>query len=197
MLGHPLEVGIELGARVGRPGRVVRQADVDDLRPRADGLEHRLEVVAAVPQLDRARDGAELARVDRVARERGPATDDLVAGLEHRLAEAVHEPVGACTGSNLLEAQVEPLGERRPKPVGATVRVAVQLGRAPLDRLARLREGAVRALVRGELDDALEPELPLHLLDRLAGLVGDEIVDRRREEAVRDLGEAPGHGIEL
>src|SRR5207237_5085392 len=136
---------------------------------------------------------AELARVDRVARERGPAADDLVAGLEHRLAEAVHEPVGACTGSNLLEAQVEPLGEGRPEPVGATVRVAVQLGRAPLDRLARGRERPERAFVRGKLDDALEPELALHLLDRLARLVRNEIVDRGREEAVRNLGEPPSH----
>src|SRR5205823_10921777 len=152
---------------------------------------------AAVPQLDRARDGAELARVDRVARERGPATDDLVAGLEHRLAEAVHEPVGACTGSYLLEAQVKPLGERRPEPVGAAVRVAVQLGRAPLDRLARFRERPERAFVRGELDDSVEPELALHLLDRLARLVRNEVVDRRREEAVRDLGKPPGHESNL
>ena len=34
VLRHALEVGVELGARVRRAGRVVRQADVDDLRAR-------------------------------------------------------------------------------------------------------------------------------------------------------------------
>ena len=194
MLGNALEVGVELRARVGRPRRVVRQADVDDLRPRADGVEHGVEVVAAVPQLDRARDGAELARVDRVARERRPAADDLIAGVEYRLAEAVDEPVRTGTDGDLLEAQVEPFRERRAQAIGAAVGVAVQLVGATLDRLARPRERPERPFVRRQLDDALEPELALDLLDRLPRLVRDEVVDGGLEEAVRDLRKRPGHG---
>src|SRR5205807_2056702 len=85
--------------------------------------------------------------------------DDLVAPLEHGLAEAVDETVGARARSDLLEAKVEPLGERGAKTVSAAVRVAVEPGRAALDRLAGLREGAERAFVGGEPDDPLEPEL--------------------------------------
>src|SRR5207253_11233119 len=43
---------------------------------------------------------------------------------------------------------------------------------------------AERPLVGGELDDALEAELALQLLDRLAGLVGDELGDCGCEEAL-------------
>jgi hypothetical protein len=91
--GHALEPGVELGPRVRRAGRVVREADVGDLRERPDRLQHGLEVVAAAPQGNRARDGAELARGDHIARERRPAADDLVARLERCLAQAVDEPV--------------------------------------------------------------------------------------------------------
>src|SRR5207247_390377 len=79
--------------------------------------------------------------------------------------------------------------------VGTAVGVAVQLAGAALDRLARLRQRAEGALVRRQLDDALEPELALDLLDRLARLVRDEIVEGRLEEAVRDL-RNPAHGAD-
>jgi hypothetical protein len=42
----------------------------------------------------------------------------------------------------------------------------------------------------------LEPELALHLLDRLARFVRDEVVDGGLEEAVGDLRERPGHDRE-
>src|SRR5204863_7444698 len=75
---------------------------------------------------------------------------------------------------------------RRPQPVGAAVGVTVEVGRRPLERLERRRQRRERALVRRELDDAVDPELALHLLDRLPGLVRDERVDGGAEEA--------GHG---
>ena len=194
MLGDALEVGVDLGARVRRAGRVVRDADVDELRPGADRTQERVEVVAPVPERHGPGDRAELPGVDRVARERGPAADDLVARLEHRLAEAVDDPVRSGSGRDLLEAQVEPLRERGAEPVRAAVGVAVELSGAALDRLARLRERAERPLVGGELDHALEPELALNLLDGLARLVGNEVLYGRREEAVRDLRKRAGHG---
>ena len=80
-----------------------------------------------------------------------------------------------------------PLCERGPQRADAAVRVAVQLARGALDRLERRRERRERPLVRGELDDAVEPELALHLLDRLSRLVRDEIRDRAAEEPVTSL----------
>ena len=81
-----------------------------------------------------------LARVDRVARERRPAADDLVAGLERRLRDRVDEAVRARAERDLLEADAVALGERGAQRVGAAVRVAVELRDRPLDRRARPRE---------------------------------------------------------
>ena len=64
--------------------------------------------------------------------------------------------------------------ERLPEPVRPTVGVAVELEGRALDRLLRTGERPIGALVRGQLDDPLEPELALDLLHRLAGLIGDE-----------------------
>src|SRR6185437_12031501 len=59
----------------------------------------------------------------------------------------------------------------------------VELERSTFHRLERRRERRKRPLVRGELDDVLQPELPLYRLDRLPRLVGHEAVDRGAEEA--------------
>ena len=82
------------------------------------------------------------------------------------------------------------LGQGGTESVRAAVGVAVQLGGAALDRLERCREGAERAFVGGELDDSREAELALYLLDGLTRLVGNEIVDRRPEEALGNFGKA-------
>src|SRR5262245_6290415 len=150
-------------------------ADVDELRAGRDRLEHRFEVVALVAQRHHRRRRAYFPGVDDVARERGPAADDLVPGVEDGLREAVDEPVGAGADGDLFEPDVVELGEGGPQAVGAAVRVAVQLGRAASDRLERRWKRTEWAFVRRELDDPLEPELALHLLDRFAGLVRDEV----------------------
>ncbi len=77
------------------------------------------------------------------------------------------------------------LGDRVAEVERAAVGVAVERRGAPLERLERRRERAPRPLVRGELDDALEPELALHLLLRLPRLVRDEPVEGGAEEAHR------------
>src|SRR5207237_7102354 len=79
-----------------------------------------------------------------------------------------------------------PLGERDAEEIPAAVRVAVELRRRALHRLERRGEWAERALVGGELDDALESQLALDLLDRLAGLVRDEVPESGVEECVRE-----------
>src|SRR3712207_7766015 len=68
------------------------------------------------------------------------------------------------------------------QPVRAAVRVPVQLGSRPRELRQGLRERLERALVRRELDHALEPELALDLLDRLPGLVRDEVVEARPDQ---------------
>ena len=90
---------------------------------------------------------------------------------------------------DLLEADVVPLGEGRTQAVGAAVRVPVQVPRLARERLERLGKRPVRPLVRGELDHPLEPELALHLLDRLPRLVRNEIPHGRLEERIRKLRE--------
>src|SRR5581483_3501712 len=178
-----LDERAQLRAAVRCSGRVVRMADVDELRPRADRVEERVEVVRMVAQRHPLRRCAELDRVEHVARERRPAADDLVAGLERRLREQVDDAVRARADDDLSHVDAVALGERRPERVGASVGIAVQLEREALHRLERRRERRERPLVRRELDDALEAELPLDLLDRLAGLIRDEPGDRLAEAA--------------
>ena len=99
--GTRVEVRVELVGGVHRPGRVVRVADVDELRARRDGVEQRVEVVAVVDERHELRVGALLARVDDVARERRPAADDLVARVEDRLADHVDAAVRAGADADL------------------------------------------------------------------------------------------------
>src|SRR5262249_15481307 len=125
---------------------------------------------------------------------RRPAAHDLLTGIERRLREAVDQPVCARPYSDLLVAHAVLLRERRAQPPGAAVGVAVQLGDAAGERVERRRKGAERALVRGELDAALETELALHLLDRLARLVRNEALHGGPEEALCDARDGRGHG---
>ena len=193
VVGDTVEVVVELGPRVHRPGRVVRVTDVDELRPRPDCLEHRAQVVAVLAKRHPAGDGTELQCVDGVARERRPAAHDLVARIERELREIVDDAVRARTRRDLLEAHVVPLSESSAQSVRASVRVPVELGREPRQGVESLRKRAVWALVRSELDHTLEAELALDLLDRLARLVGHEVSHRGLEETVGDLGQR-GHG---
>ena len=159
-------------------------------------VQHRVEVVASVHERDRPCDAAELGRPDHIAGEARPAADDLVAGLDRDLRERIDDAVGAGAERDLLQANAVPLGEGRPKPVAAPVRIAVQLGRSSRQSLDRLGEGPERPFVRRQLDHAVEAELSLDLLDGLARLIGDEVANRRLEKAVRDLGER-GHSRNL
>ena len=90
--GEPREVRVELGPAVRRACRIVRRRDEDELRPRRDRSEERIEVDSLVAQGHAHRDRAELERVEHVARERGPARDDLVPGIERRLARRSRRP---------------------------------------------------------------------------------------------------------
>src|SRR6185295_13710798 len=104
------------------------------------------------------------------------------------------EPVRPGSDGNLLEADVVQVRKRRPESVRATVRIAVEAWRRALDRLERSRKRSERPFVRRQLDHPFEPELPLHLLDRLAGLIGHQVAERWAEEAGGDVGQALSSG---
>ena len=189
---------VELRAIVGRPGRVVRRGDEDELRARRDRGEQSLEVDALVGERDANGNAAELQRVEHVARERGPGRDHLVARVDDGLAEVPDHRVGAGTDRHLLDAHAVALCESVAEAPGAAVRVAVELERGARDRLQRIRERPIRALVGRELDDTLETELALDLLDGLAGLVRNEPrergTDQRRVIAPRGVAHVAGRG---
>jgi len=84
------------------------------------------------------------------------------------------------------------VGERGPEPVGATVGIAVQFRLCSLERLERTRERTVRPFVRRKLHDPLEPELALHLFDRLTRLVRDDSRKSGPQQAGRNLHYRPG-----
>src|SRR5262249_38847767 len=111
-----------------------------------------------------------------------PAAHDLVARVERRLAEHVETAVRARADRDLLELDAVARRERLVEAVDAAVRIAVELARRLSHRVERGREGRERPPVRGELHDPLEAELPLHVLDRLAGLVRRQLLDRGAEE---------------
>ena len=101
-------------------------------------------------------------------------------------------PAPTITSSNATPCA---LGERRAQRPDAAVGIAVELEHAALHRLERGGERRERPLVRGELDDALQPELALHRLDRLARLVRDETVDRGAEEAQASFSLCAGRAV--
>jgi hypothetical protein len=115
VLGEPVEESDQLVPAVRRPGRVVRVADVDELRPRADRGEQALEVVRVVTKRDSAGRGAELRGREDVAREGRPAAHHLVARVERRLRQQIDDPVGARSDDQLLEGDAVPLRKLRPQ----------------------------------------------------------------------------------
>src|SRR5205814_3194076 len=93
-------------------------------------------------------------------------------------------PVASDAERDLVEGYAVPRRERLPQQVAAAVRVSVQFGEPALHRLDRRGKRSERAFVGRELDDACEPELALHLLDRLARLVRNELGDRPPKDAL-------------
>src|SRR4051794_20856478 len=177
-----LEIRVDRIAPDHRPGRVVGVAEVNDLRPATDRAEDRLDVIAVVREWHPLGDGSELERIEDVAREARPAADDLVSRVEQRERQVHEHGIRPGRQRHVLHVDAVALGERAAQKVGAAVRVAVELGRAPLDRLERLREGPVLALVGRKLDNPFQPEFTLHLLHRLARFVRDEALEGGSEE---------------
>ena len=190
---HAFEVLIELVGGVHRPGRIVRVADVDELRARVDRLEQSTELVAMVDQRDERRLGTLLARVDDVARERRPAADDAIARVEDRLADHVDAPVRPGPDADLVARDAVPGGERLVQAVAAAVRVPVQVAGGAVECVERRRERAERPLVRCQLDHPVEAELALHVLDGLPRLVRRQPVDAGPEEGVVEALEPARH----
>ena len=137
------------------PRRVVRRCDEEQPRPWRDRLSHRLEVDPTVEQRHGDDDGVALLWVANEARERRPRHDDLVARIEHGLADVADHGVGPCCHDDLRRRHAVPFGERNDQIVRATARIAVQLGQRPLDGLERRRERPAEALVEPERRDTV------------------------------------------
>ena len=138
VLGQALDEREQLVAAVRRPGRVVRMADVHELRLRPDRSEHRVEVVDVVAQ-------RHLARHRRRASARRARSSETTASrrrsrrrVERRLREQVDHPVGAGADDHFLEAR--PRGARRaPSAARRRPRRGTGSGRAPPARAPRPR----------------------------------------------------------
>src|SRR5204863_6527131 len=63
------------------------------------------------------------------------------------------------------------------KPKRRSVGVPMAFAKSAFHGLDGIRRGTQGVFVRGELDRTLYTELPLELLDRLAGFVGQELFD--------------------
>jgi hypothetical protein len=94
-------------------------------------------------------------------------------GLHHELDELV----GATAEHHLLLRDAVELRESLLQAAACGIGIAVQV----LRRVAQRRDGggrrAERVLVGGELDGIPDAELPLHVLDGLARLIGRELLD--------------------
>jgi hypothetical protein len=187
--GHGLEVRVELGPTDHRARGIVRVAEVDELRALGHCAEQRLRVVPMLPQRHLPDNGAELQRVEHVARKRRPAADDLVAGIEAREREVHHDSVRAGGRGDVPRVDSVTFGQGLAQAVEAPVRVAIQVADAARQSVGRGRERPVRPLVRRELDDTLEPQLAPHVAGRLSGLVGHDPFERRLEEGLGDAGQ--------
>ena len=146
-----------------------------------------------IEQRHERRLGTLLARIDHIARERGPAADDPVAGIEDRLADHVDAPVRPGPDADLVEPHAVPDGQRLVQPVDAPVRVAIEVAGGGVEGFECGRKRAERPLVRGQLDHPVETELPLNVLDGLARLVRRQAVDAGPEESVTEVLEPARH----
>ena len=173
-----------LGAHAGSGG-VVRIAHEDHPRPLADGGRHGGQVVDQVHvQGYRDRFRTHPLHDDRVHGKGRPGEDRLVTGPEEALGDQLEDLVGAGTEDELVRLDSQPPGEGLAQTEARPVGIAVHALRRGSDRLDRLRRRSQRILVRGELDRALNPELALELLDRLARLVRLELGDVRLHESL-------------
>jgi hypothetical protein len=116
---------------------------------------------------------------DRVHGERGPGVDDLVAGLEEGLRDQLEQLVRTAPEDQLVASDPQPLRQPGAQREAGAVGVAMHAAERIAQRGHRLRRGAEGALVRGQLDRALDAELALELLERLARLVRSERADVR------------------
>src|SRR5690606_17277981 len=105
---------------------------------------------------------------------------------EERLGDELEDLVGAAAEDELLGTHAELRGEPLAQPEAGAVGIAMHAVERGADRFERLRRGAERVLVRGELHDAVQAELALDLLDRLAGHVGRQ----RGDPGLHAVGEA-------
>jgi hypothetical protein len=160
-----------------RRRRVVRVGDEHQLGVRGHRARHRLEVDAVVLQHDHHADAACGLHDHRVHDERRVWHHGLVTRPEERVDDQLDQLVRSVPEHDVLRRHAVALGERLAQVVAAAVRVAVQVRQRLEDRLLHALRRRQRVLVRRELDRVVHAELPLQLLDGLAGLVRRDAQD--------------------
>jgi hypothetical protein len=124
----------------------------------------------------------------RVRLERGHRHDDLVAGLEGGERQEADELVGAVADHELGGGDAEPPAQRGAQRDAAAVRVEVRArGLAP-DRLDHAGRRPQRVLVGRQAHQLGEAELAHQRLERLARIVGGDLVQHRAPQPSRHSG---------
>ena len=172
MVRHAGEVLVQLAARHAGAGGIVRVAEVHEARAVVDGREHGGGIVEQVPPRHPHQRASRHADRDREHDEGGMRHHRLVPRPEVDPAQDVDEIVRSRAGGGLLEWDLPEAGEGLAEVVGASVGVAVHARGRLAHRANRERGGAERILVGRELDRVRDVQLPLQLLDGLAGNVG-------------------------
>ncbi len=178
--GQPGEEAIEVAPGHVRAGRVVGVGEGDELRGGADAPQEGVDV-GNVPglrrDLDERRSGAP--GRDREHPEDPGRHHDLFSRVDEGAGADVDELAGPASDDDLLRGNAVALRERAAEERGRSVRVEVHGGRDREGRGHRLRRGAQRVLVGGELHGAGDPELTLDVLDRSSRDVRGELLYRR------------------
>ena len=175
----------ELGPADEGPRGVVGIADEDGLGPFVDRRPHRDEVVAE-PRLAPHRNGTGIGEEAHrlVDAEGRTGQDDLVARREEGLGEDAKHVVEAVADEEVRSLDLQRGREGLLEVEGVRVGIYRRFSHSQRYRAPHLVRGAEGVLVRGHLDRPADPELPLQLLDRLAGDVGGEPEDCRADEVL-------------
>ncbi len=160
-------------------GRVVRVGDKDNARALGNGSGHGIEVVAEAQCRHLYRFGGTGQCHQRVHREGVFGKDDLVTGCQPATRDQFEHIVGAVAEGDLGAAHAEFFCQRSFQAEAGAVRVAVQVVEGVTCGLQRLVAGTKRIFVAGQLDDIADAELALELFNRLAGLVGLQLLHAR------------------
>ena len=177
---HARKEAIGLGGGEHRSGGVVGVGEVHDTHRLIQPRRQRVQVVGVVLERRLNNRAAGSAHRQREHHEGAFGSQPHVARLDVDVAEELNELGRAGAEHNLVHLHPEARRQFLAQIEAARIRVAVRLRQAARHRFDGLRRRAQGVLVRSQLDGG-DAELPLHLLDGLAG------------DVKRQAGHARGH----